>query len=170
MYGLAPQIAVGSLQQLLGGGVDQRDLAVEAGGYQASADGLDDVLVKGLQVLQGTPGVLQFDVDLAELSRKPSCQVCDRQIGEQVDENDRLKEPETRMGARIGGNDVEIGQFDDGPEEQECHRRYQVCPDSGQQDAGDNDHQGIEKVQGTIDAAGGVDDECHHRQVSENLQ
>ena len=49
-----------ALQQFLRGGVRQGDVTVQAGGDQPAADGLNDVLVQGLQVFQRAAGVLQL--------------------------------------------------------------------------------------------------------------
>ena len=56
----AHQLRLGTLQQLLRGGVHQRNVAVKPGGDQSSADGLDDVLVQGLQIFQRSAGVLEL--------------------------------------------------------------------------------------------------------------
>ncbi len=87
---LVQQVGFARFQQLLSGGIRQCDMAIEAGGDQAAGDGLNDVLVQGLQVLQRTAGVFEFDIDLAKLGGQLSGQVSNCQVAEQVHQNDGL--------------------------------------------------------------------------------
>ena len=139
--GLSQKIALRALQQLLRGGVDQGDVSIEPGGDQSAADGLNDVFVQRLQVLQRAAGVLQLDVHLAKLGRQQSGQVGDRQVAEQVDEDDGLQRSHAGVGGGIGRDDFEVGQLQDGAVKDEGQRRAQVRPGPRQQNAGHDDDQ-----------------------------
>ena len=67
---LSHEFAFRALEQFLRGGIRQRDVAVEPGGDQAAADGLNNIFVQRLQVFQRPAGVLQLYVDLAQLRRQ----------------------------------------------------------------------------------------------------
>ena len=61
-------------------------------------------------------------------------------------------------------------EFEDGSEQDESQGRAQISPGPRQQHAGDNDDQGVEKIQRAVDAAGDMDDQRDHGQIGEHLQ
>src|SRR5690242_2118932 len=87
----ADKVFLRALEHGLGRGIDQGDVAVEAGGDKAAADGMNDVFVQGLKIFERTAGVLELDVNLAKLVGQKPGQVGDRHVREQVDKNDGLQ-------------------------------------------------------------------------------
>src|SRR5450631_218200 len=159
-----------ALQEPLGCGVDQRDAPVEAGGDQPAADGVNNVFVQRLQAFQRPAGVLQLHSHLPQFCREQPGKICDCQEGKQVYEDDGLQRLQSGMRGAVGGNDAVVVQFQHGPVKNEGERRNQLRPHARQQQAGDNDDQGIEKVKRTVPSTGFVDDEADENQIGQNLQ
>ena len=81
------------------------------GSNQSAADRLNDVLVQGLQVFQRAARVLQLHIHLPQLGRQQAGQIGDRNVGEQVDQNDGLQRFQLRMRRGIRRNESEVGQL-----------------------------------------------------------
>ena len=99
LTGWPRNVALRTFKQLLRGGVRQSDVAVEPGGDQAAADGLNNIFVQRLQVFQRPASVFQLYVNLAQLRRQQSGQIGHRQIAEQIDEDDGLECAQARDGS-----------------------------------------------------------------------
>ena len=123
-----------------------------------------------LEIFEGAAGVLQLHVDLAELAHQQAGQVGDGKVGKQVDEDHDLERLQLGMRAGIRGDDQVVIKFEDGAEEDESESGAEISPGPRQQHAGDNDDQGVEEIQRTVDAAGYVDDQRDHGQIGEHLQ
>ena len=164
------QFRRGAFQQALGCAVDQRDAAVEAGGDQSAADGMDDILVQRLQALQRTASVLELYADLPQFCGEQSRQIGHRQESKKIDEDDGLQRPEAGMRAGIGRNEPEVAQFQNRAVKNERQRRHQLRPHPRQQHAGNNNDERIEEVERAVPASGLVNDEADQNQVGQNLQ
>ena len=57
---LSQEIVLRTFKQLLRGGIRQRDVTVEPGGDQPAADGLNNIFVQRLQILQRPPVCFSF--------------------------------------------------------------------------------------------------------------
>ena len=86
-----------------------------------------------LKIFQRSARVFQLHVNLAQLGRQQSRQICHRQIAEEIDENDGLQRTESGMSCRVRRNDFEISQLQNRDIENERQRTAQVCPDPRQQ-------------------------------------
>src|SRR5690349_14139449 len=115
MNGFSPKLLGSALQQLLGGGIAQRDVAIEPGGNESSADGLNNVLVQSLQIFQRSAGVFELYVHLAQLCRQQASQIGHGGIAEQVDKNYGLQPAPAGVGSRKRRDHAEIGQLENCP-------------------------------------------------------
>src|ERR1035437_11160712 len=74
------------------------------------------------------------------------------------------------MRAGVRGNDRVVIELEDGSEQDESQGGAEISPGSRQEHARDHDDQGVEKIQGTVDAAGDMDDQGNHGQIGEDLK
>ena len=166
----AAQFGFGDFDQLLRRSIDQRDASVEAGGDNTSAHGLHDIFVKRLQIFERTAGVFELHVHLAQFAHEQAGEIGDGEVGKQIDEDDDLERLELGMRRRIGGNDKVVIEFEDAAEQDKGEGGAQISPDAGQQHAGDDDNEGVEKIERAVDASGDMDDEGNHGEVGEHLK
>src|SRR5258708_35588743 len=96
------QAAFVLLQQAAGGGVRHLDAPVESGGDDASVDGLNNVCVKGLQVLEFATGVPQIRIRLPQSVRQSRGQIPDGQVGKQIDQDDGKQHARAGVAERVG--------------------------------------------------------------------
>ena len=61
------------------------------------------MLVQNLEIFQRSAGVFQLHARLAQLRGKQTSQISDRQIGKEIDEDNRLQHLQFRMGAAVEG-------------------------------------------------------------------
>src|SRR5579864_7577962 len=126
--------------------------------------------MQGLQIFQRAAGVLQLYVHLSQLVCQQTGKVRDRQVAEQVDENNALQCLQFRMGSRVGRNNCEVGELQNRSIKDERQRRCKIRPDPRQKNASHDNDQGIEKIQRTVYASSRVDDQAHECQIGEDLQ
>ena len=168
--GAPAQLGFGNFKQLLGGAINESDASIEAGGDDAAAHRLHDILVQRLQVFERAARVFQLHIDLAQLAHEQAGQVGDGEVGEQVDEDNDLERFELGMGSGVRGNDEIVIEFENGSEKDEGERGAQVSPDTGQEHAGDDNDERVKKIERAVDAAGDMDDQGNHGQIGEHLQ
>src|SRR5580765_354119 len=131
---------------------------------------MDDVLMQGLQTLKGPTGVFELDADLTQFRGEQAGQVGNSEECKQVDENDCLERLESWMrGAERPDHSVVV-QLQHTAIKNECESGNQASPDSGQEDAGNDNDQRIKEIERTVPATSLVDDKSNEGDVSEHLQ
>src|SRR3984893_7369889 len=154
----------------LRGAIDQSNAAVEARSNESAADGVNNVLMQGLKVFQRPAGVLEFDPHLPQLSGQQATKISHGEEGKQVNEDDRLQRLQFWMCSAIRMDQAIVIELKNCAVKDESQRRDQMRPYSRQQDAGNDNDQGIKKIQRTIPASGLVHHQADQGKVGENLQ
>ena len=160
LTGFPSNCAGGTLQKFLRGAVYESDVAVEPGGNQSAADGLNDVLMKYLKIFQSAAGISQLHSSLPQLGAQKSRQVSDCDVGKQVYKNNCLQRFQFGMGGAIGFHHSVVIEFENGSVKNEGKCGHQMSPHSGKQDAGYDDDERVKKIQRTVPASGLMHDEA----------
>src|ERR1700722_5756520 len=126
--------------------------------------------MQSLEIFECSACVLQLHIYLAELAHQQSGEVGDGKVGEEIDENYDLQRFQLGVRGRVRRNHQVVIEFEDTAEEDESEGGAEVSPDPWQKHAGDDDDQGVEKVQRTVDASGDMDHERDHGQIGEHLE
>ncbi len=134
----------GPLQELLSGNVQQGDATFQVGRDETAADGMNHVLVQRLQTQQFSAAVVKLPARLPQLGCEGAGKMRHGQVGEQVDQNHGLKR--IQVAARGGLESrklLEVVQLQDAPKEYGGDAGRHVGPVTRQENAGDDNHQGI---------------------------
>src|SRR5437016_1236460 len=123
-----------------------------------------------LQVFQRAAGVLQLHVNLAKLHAQPARQIRNRQVSEQVDQDNDLQRLQFRMAGGVGVNIIEIVELNHCSVEHECERRCEECPDRRQQNRCYHDDEWIKEIKRAIESAADVNDGRRHGKIGQDLQ
>ncbi len=131
-------------RNFLAGAVQQQDAAVEIGGEQSAAHGMDDVFVERLQVLQFAALHFQFGALPPQALRQQAGKIGDRHEIKQIAENPGLQLPAARNRNLHARQNVVIDQFGESAEQNKTEPRHDECGFARKQNAGDDNRQRIE--------------------------
>src|SRR5262249_49049382 len=160
----------GSLQQFLARDVQQRDTSFHVGCDQPAANGVNHVFMEGLQSDQLAAAIVKPAPRFSQLGGQSAGEMGHSKIGKQVGEDHNLQG--IQIATRRTLKCLQLGEIVERQHSAEKNRRQhggQISPVAREYDTGDDDHQWIEEVEKTVDAARNVHHDGDERQVSENL-
>ena len=126
--------------------------------------------MQGLQAHELAALVFQLQPGLPELGGERAGQMSNGRVGEEVNQNYGLERFQVAMRRDLKRRDLfEIREFQQGTEKDKRDGGRQVSPITGQQNGRNNDHQRIQEVKESINAAGDVHHGSREHQVDEDL-
>src|SRR5450432_2830434 len=170
LHGLLNHSLRFALQQAACGGVGDLHPTVKAGRDDATGNGLDNVLVEGLEIFELSAGMPQTSVRLTQALCQSGSQISDREIGEKIDEDNREQGARAEVSRGVGRQDIVVTELKHGPVGNESSSGDYICPGSREQDTGDDNYQRIEKVVSALGSARNVNEQGGHTQVGKDLK